>query len=284
MINLEFTQQQVEELTIYYRRELEKIEKRAEEIREILNKFNSNSKTVKTIKTDEKVIQNDIVKTNIITKKGENESWSSTILKAMEQIGKPTYKEAIYKKVSELKGVGLSQNTLHTIDQAIFNLRRVHKKIESISINGKKKKLYKLIGLSEIKTKPNKLVKEKKKQITSNNSIDIKKTIIKQDNKPPKIITYNWSSFITNTLAKTQRPIRAKEFLEIAMKEFNVPANKRNEFRGRLSPALSRMERETKALKTIKKKGVTGRFYCLSDWYYQNGTLKSKYLQPVAKK
>jgi hypothetical protein len=123
--------------------------------------------------------------------------------------------------------------------------------------------------------KSSKSPKPKKINISAPKQI-ISKTIAKPAKKQPQTI-FNWPEFVQETLSKTKRVLTAQEFLKHAMIYYNIPENKKSNTRGKLAPALSRLEKTNKTLKSVKKKGVIGRSYGLSEWFDGNGNLKPEF-------
>lgn len=296
MINIDLTLQQVEELKSFYINELDKIQNRADEIRGILEKFKIKPESVAkpqvpAIKTEigyprltdgqaslwEKP---KVEKQKIITPRKETDKqtkWGNMILELLQEKQKPLSIRKIVKTFEKQINIPKTdlKKAISGIQQSLHRLRTYNNKIQSIKRKGKKEKLY---GLTEWAKKPKiiSLIPEVSKPNKDKNSTsrrNISKTIVKQAGKPPLNYTYNWPEFIKKILNKTKRILTAKEFLKYAMNYYNIPVSQRNNTRGKLSPALSRLEKITKTLKSFKKKGVTGRSYGLSEWFDGDGNL-----------
>lgn len=274
MINIDLTLQQVEELKSFYINELDKIQKRADEIRGILEKFKIKPGSI--AKSQIPAVKTEIgypslwekpkaEKQKIITPQKETDKqtkWGNMILELLQEKQKPLSVQKIVKTFEKQINIPKTdlKKAISGIQQSLHRLRTYNNKIQSIKRKGKKEKLY---GLTEWANKD--------KNFTSRRNIS--KTIVKQAGKPPLNYTYNWPEFIKKILNKTRRILTAKEFLKYAMNYYNIPVSQKNNTRGKLSPALSRLEKITKTLKSFKKKGMTGRSYGLSEWFDGDGNL-----------
>jgi hypothetical protein len=250
MVNIVLTPQQAEELKSFYVIELEKIQKRADEIKGILNKLTVQPELIKTPATKqvkektEKKISLKNQKEITLHKETEKNTpqWGSFIIQVLQEKQKPLSRQGIAKLYEQHYNTKITnyKNIMNTIAQALYWLRVKNKKIVSIQKAGVKGKLY---GLAEWGANPvNKTVTAKIPKAKKNKQSQRKqKTIVKPDNKPPINSTYNWPEFIKETLNKQKRILNAKELLQYAMKHFELPAHEMISTRGKLSPALSRL-------------------------------------------
>jgi len=283
MVNIELTPLQVEELKNFYTNELDKIQKRADEIREILEKLVNkpepiaNRKVViqkkeKQPKPEKQIIIIPLKKTN------KQSKWSDKILELLKEKQKPlSIKEIVkyFEKQINIPKTDLKK-TVIAIQQSLFRLRTHNKKIQNIKRAGKAGKLYGLTEWTDKSVIPLKNAKEENtQQIKKINQKP--KTIIKRDNKPPLTLTYNWPKFIFETLNKTKRVLSAKDLLKYAMVYYSLPKLEKATTRVKLASALSRSEKITKSLKTCKKEGQAGRFYGLPEWFGGDNKLIAEY-------
>jgi len=285
MINLEFTQQQVDELKIYYNTELDKILKRANEIKEIIAKFDGKQETTMTPVVIEK-------KTTLISKeKNENiksqkvevdkQSRSSMILDILLRKNKPMTIREIVKGLNPQLNISPKElkKSYNHVEQNLFKLRKVENKVRSIKKDGAREKLYGLIEWNNKPSKQNKPLQEEKQKndIKTTARLSKKTTPLRIQNKELPVITYNeWANIVTGLLNKEQKLLQAKDFLPAAIKYYNVSDNRKKEIRNRLSPILTRLIRDDKT-KTIKKDKINGRLYGLPEWFDKNGELKSTF-------
>jgi len=279
MVNIELTSQQAEELKNFYVIELEKIQKRADEIKGLLTKLNSTTVPIATSttkqvseKTHKKITVQNLDEINL-HKESEAHSpkWGDFIIQVLQEKQKPLTRKAITKLYEKHYNTNITKSKRSGMEQALARLRVRNKKIQSIQTEGKKERLYGLTewaDKSSLKTKPEKIVKTKK--ATS-------MIAIKRDKRLPANTTYNWPQFIIDTLSKTKRVLTAKDFLQRAMVHYTIPKHDIVSTRGKLSPALSNMEKNTKKLKTVMKKGITGRCYGLTEWFDDDGKLIAIY-------
>lgn len=284
MVNIELTPQQVEELKNFYANELENIQRRADEIKGLLNKLDT--KTI--VSTKPAIIPDKVVPTPDLTsqpkksikvkpRKTKNPNWRHFILKVLKENDKPLTSGEIIKLYYNQHNLDLpaSPNSLMALSQALHRLRVKDNIVKSSKIKGKREKRYGLIDATDKSVVLTENAKAKKPVPLNPNQKP--KTIIRQDNKPPLITTYNWPKFVFETLNKTKRVLSAKDFLKHALVYYNVPKKDSALTRSRLSPALSRMEKITKSLKTCKKAGQAGRFYGLPEWFDGDNKLKVDY-------
>lgn len=284
MINIELTPQQVEELKNFYASELENIQRRADEIKGLLNKLD----TKPVVNTKPAITHDKVVPTPNLTKQPEksikvksrktkNPNWRHFVLKTLKEQNKPLTSDEIIKLYYKQHNLDLpaSQNSIMALSQALYRLRVKDNIVKSSKIKGKREKRYGLIDANDKSVVLTDIAKEKKPVPLNPNQKP--KTIIKRDNKPPLTLTYNWPKFIYETLNKTKRVLSAKEFLGHALVYYNIPKSEMEPTRVKLSPALSRLEKITKSLKTCKKDGQKGRFYGLPEWFGGDNKLKADF-------
>lgn len=279
MVNIELTSQQAEELKNFYVIELEKIQKRADEIKGLLIKLNTSSVPIATSttkqvseKTHKKItVQN--IKEITLHKESEahNPKWGDFIIQVLQEKQKPLTRKAITKLYEKHYNTNISKSNRSGLEQALARLRVRNKKIQSIKTEGKKEALY---GLTEWEVKPikktvtTKIVKVKK---------DNPKTAIKPTIQSPEKNTLSWPNFILETLNKTKRVMSLKEFLQQAIVAFNIPKHRIESARNSLSPMLSYLVRKSKTLKTVTKEGQAGRSYGISKWFDDDDKLIAIY-------
>lgn len=285
MVNIELTPQQVEELKNFYIIELEKIQKRASEIKALLDKLDSKPLDINEpvtlgnkVKLKTKVTAHD-QKVFIEPKerKTKNPNWINYVVELLKEQNKPLTSKEIIQSYEKQHSIDLSNSkySVNALRQALHRLRVKNNRITNIKVKGKTEKLYGLIEWVD-KSVVEKTAKAKKIKPVENAN-QKPKTIIKQVNKPPLVLTYNWPKFIFETLNKTKRVLTAKDFLKYAMVYYSIPKHEMEKTRGKLSPSLSRLERISKSLKTCKKDGQPGRFYGLPNWFDKNNKLIATY-------
>ena len=284
MVNIELTPQQVKELKSFYASELENIQRRADEIKGLLNKLDTkpivNTKPAiipDKVEPNPKLTRQPKKSINAKPRKTKNPNWRHFVLKTLKENDKPLTSDAILKLYYKQHNLDLpaSQNSIMALSQALYRLRVKDNIIKSSKIKGKREKRYGLIDAADKSVVLTENAKVKKTVPLNPNQKP--KTIIKRDNKPPLTLTYNWPKFIYETLNKAKRVLSAKEFLGHAMVYYNIPKSEMESTRVKLSPALSRLEKNSKTLKTCKKDGQTGRFYGLSDWFGGDNKLKADF-------
>jgi hypothetical protein len=284
MVNIELTPQQVEELKNFYAIELENIQRRANEIKELLNKLEAKPLN----RSKPAIIPDKVEPTPNLTRqpkksikvkprKTKNPNWRHFVLKTLKENDKPLTSGEIIKLYYKQHNLDLpaSQNSLMALSQALYRMRVKDNIVKSSKIKGKREKRYGLIDATDKSVVLTENAKAKKPVPLNPNQKP--KTIIRQDNKPPLVTTYNWPKFIFETLNKTKRVLSAKEFLKYALVYYNIPKKETESTRGKLSPALSRMEKIVKSLKTCQKDGQAGRSYGLSEWFDGDNKLKADF-------
>jgi len=286
MVNIDLTPQQIEELKKYYESELEQMRKRTDEFQRLLIKLDTkhsfdSTSSAPTDKDDIKsVLTKPSSKKTIIVEpdKAKNPNWRQFILTTLKEKNKSLTSAEIFKSYKKQYGADLtsSKNSIAALSQALVRLRTKDNLITGKQIKGKKGKRYGLIDNTDKSVIVAGNAKAKKPvQIKSVNQKP--KTKIVSDSKPTVKRTDYWPKFINETLNKTKRVLSAKELLKHAMVYFNLPKKDYDITRGRLAPALSRLEKSTKSLKTCKKNGQTGRFYGLPEWFDGDNKIKPEF-------
>ncbi|MFA6922979.1 MAG: hypothetical protein WC223_01880 [Bacteroidales bacterium] len=288
MVNIELTPLQANELKNFYAIELEKIQKRAEEIRGLLKKLDDKHFSIKTPSASSSntptLIKSITVKpipqqnnTASIKKgqKSKNPNWGNYVLQVMQEQNKPLTKEQILKLYQKHFNISFSNpaTATNSLSQALQRLRVKRNLIQSIKPKGQKRKLFSLVNIKDkapTKTNTNteKIVKTKKIE---------PKTTIERNRKYPSNTTYNWPKFIVETLNKTKRVLSVKDFLRHATVSLNIPKEGISSARNSLSPMLSTLVSKSKKLKALKKEGQTGRSYGLRNWFDDEGKLIAIY-------
>lgn len=278
MANIEFTPQQVEELKSFYVIELEKTQRRAEEIKVLLEKLKAGNlpepatKRVK-VKTQKEIPLKNKKEITLHKEKEENTlrwEWGKFIIQVLQKKQKPLSRKEILKLYEQHNNTEITnyKNAMNAMAQSLFWLRVKNKKILSFKGKGKKEKLY---GLTEWGANPvNKTITPetpKVKRVTRSRRKP--KTVENEDNKH----IFEWKKFIIETLVKQRRILSTKEFIQYAMKYFEIPINEKNKTAKNVSSALSRTEKNDKSIKFIQKEGVKGRSYGLTEWFDDDGKL-----------
>ena len=281
MVNIELTSLQAEELKAFYVNELEKIQKRTDEILGLLNKLNSqpfkivaSAKNHVNKKSHKKIIVNNIEEI-VLQKESEakNPKWSEFIIQVLQEKQKPLSRKVISKLYEQHynKKITNSKSAQSGLLQALYWLRVKNKKIQSIKKDGKKEKLY---GLTEWSANP--IKKTITTKISKTKKVN-RKPATKQTVQSSEKNTHNWNKFIFDTLNKTKRVMSLKELLQYAIVTFNIPKQGMVSTRNSLSPMLSNLVRKSKTLKSVKKEGQTGRSYGISNWFDDDDNLIAIY-------
>lgn len=282
MVNIDLTPQQIEELKKYYESELELMRKRTDEFQRLVikldTKYSFDSKP--SALPDKGKVKPVLTKKTfeINPSKTKNVNWRNFVLTTLKEKDKSLTSDEIFKSYKKQNGIDLSssKNSVAALSQALYRLRVKDKVIASSRIKGKREKRYGLIGNADKSVVVPDNAKAKKpvqiKRVNQN-----PKTKIVSDNKPTLKRTDYWPKFINETLNKTKRVLSAKDLLKHAMVYFNLPKKDYDITRGRLAPALSRLEKITKALKSSTKKGQAGRFYGLPEWFDGDNKLKAEF-------
>jgi hypothetical protein len=291
MINIELTPEQAEELMGFYTIELEKIQKRVNEINGLIDKLKGKihvlpEPAIKQIEENvpKKVDLKYLTDTSIEkeTLKEMNQRWSSFILQVLQDKQSPLSRKDITKVYEQLynKNISNSEKVQAQLQQALFRLSARSKKIECIKKKGMRNNLYKLISKDKnINDAPKTTEKAKAKNANPRKIEKLRpKTVIIRDNKPPLTFTYNWPKFILDTLNKTKRVLSTKEFVPLAMVHFNVPKHDNKKIRNSLSRSLSYLEQKANKIKSLYKEGKAGRFYGLPEWFDNKGNSITKYI------
>jgi len=274
MINIEITQQQAEELKTFYVAELEKLQKRADVIRELLNKLDAGQTHIKLPETTE--VKEKLPKkvTSPVEADAKNPSWGNYIIQILQEKQKPlTSKEflKLYKKQYKIN-IANPKNAKTSLAQALFGLRTKTKQIQSIKTKGKKEKLY---GLSEWADTSVLITNSEQKEKIKKNKPETTIAIEHDEKVTPKF-AYNWPQFIRETLNKQKRILSLSEFVKYAMKHFELSADKTKFTRSNLAPTVSTLGK-SKILKSIQKEGINGKSYGLAEWFEEDGNLIPEY-------
>jgi len=300
MINIELTPQQASELKKYYEAELEKIRAHENEIIELIKKLDINS-TSKENKEDEKDNEKEVVKLKeqkeIINKQNAEKpeppinkkpaddekkdknafelNWYSFVIQILQEKNKPLGSDDMLKLYEEHSGNKIKdmKYARNKLGQVLYRLRHTKKRIRTIKQKGKKETFYALTEwpVTDIKINKEPLVIKEIGIVKTPPQVIERKIISKTTSG--KRGQYNWPKFIVDTLNKTKRVLTAREFLKHAMIYYAVPKHEQERTRGKLAPALSRLEKVTKTLKTVSKKGQRSRYFGLSEWFDEKGTL-----------
>src|SRR3989339_537585 len=189
MINLEFTQQQVDELKIYYNTELDKILKRANEIKEIIAKFDGKQETTMTPVVIEK---NENIKSQKV--EVDKQSRSSMILDILLRKNKPMTIREIVKGLNPQLNISPKElkKSYNHVEQNLFKLRKVENKVRSIKKDGAREKLYGLIEWNNKPSKQNKPLQEEKQKndIKTTARLSKKTTPLRIQNKELPVMVY----------------------------------------------------------------------------------------------
>lgn len=282
MVNIELTQQQADELKDFYAIELEKIQRRTDEIKGLLNKLGTGPLDISKPVTSLTKVRLDTIVTDqqqkesveSMTGKTKNLKWSNYIIKVLKEQNKPMTIKQIIKSFEKQNDIDLSSSNdpFYAVTQALNRLRVKNNLIYNKRIKGKRDRLF---GLVEWNDKSDSVTKTAKaKKIEPIKKVNQKsETIIDLDKKRPLNVPYNWPKFIFETLTKTKRVLSAKDLLKYAMVFYNLPKIEMATIRVKLAAALSRQEKIVKSLRTCKKDNQVGRFFGLPDWFDGNNKL-----------
>jgi hypothetical protein len=268
MTTIDFTNEQVEELISFYKLELEKNIKRVIEIKGILAMLEStpkqsNKQVVQEIKPKKKIAETASVESN------KNIKWSDSIIELLKEKQKPLPLKEIIKTLAIQKNIPKSdlKKTNYAIQQSIYRLRTINNKIQSTKIAGKKEKLFSLTELSK-NTNTEQIIEKQK---------PIAKPKIKPADTPQVKGKYNWQGFIKDTLENKKRVLNLSEFVNVALKHFELKNSEKSRTKANLAPVLTKLVRKDKTLKTTLQRGKNGRSYGLKAWFDESGNLVSLY-------
>jgi len=280
MTNIELTKEQVEELKVFYKIELEKSLKRTNEIKAILDKLDLKpDPIVKPDVTMGKPQKQKVISVPKETKKYLN--WGDQILELLQEKQKPLSLKEIAKILVIQNNIPKSDlnKTNYAVQQSIYRLRTINKKLQAIKVAGKLEKLFGLTEWTkELDNIPVTTLESKSNEETQTNPQEIKTDISEQkEAKSILRLAYNWPEFVKETLKTKQRVLTGTEFLNHAMKFYNIKTKDKSSIKGKLAPVLSNLVSKFKILKSVQKKGIKGKSYGLKEWFDETGNLISIY-------
>ncbi|MBM3435725.1 MAG: hypothetical protein FJY07_05855 [Bacteroidetes bacterium] len=277
MVQIEFTPRQAEELKNHYMLELEKLQHRSAEIMGIL------SKLVHEPTGEEKPMEPTPVKSFVTTKEIKpveqtlslikrrgrpttNPDWSNYIPQLLREHDKPMTKEQILKSYQKQYNVDLSNSNSAklSLNQSIQRLRVRHNIITSTPRKGKKGNLFSLVKPGEVQIPKIKPAKVAPAEVT------VAEDTAKKIPSAPK---YSWSQFVTETLTKNKRILSLKDFVNHALVHFPEQLDDKKTTYGKISPILTQMSKSKDKIKTVRKPGISRKFYGLTEWFNGKGEL-----------
>lgn len=286
MIKLELSHKQTEELKNFYSAELKTILKRADELKDLLNKLEQNP----VVEVSEGVISSNGKKKSLIRKqpaegisdlkfrKTKNPNWRLIVLEILKEKQKPVSIDEIiqtYEKTHKGKISG-NKKFLNSLTQALFRLRTVDKKINSIKIKGQKQKLYSLLGNNAIPVKDATAIKSKTVvPAKANSNIQMKE--YQKRGRKPKEKTDDLTKFIVETLRKTKRVMTELELLKYAMVYFGLPRRENKIMKGKLRVFLNDLAKNERTVSRVKKEGRLTKLWALPEWVDEESNLITEY-------
>ena len=267
MVNIELTPQQAEELKNFYISELDKLLKRSDVIKEIINKLDTEHAHIRLPETMQLKEQTPKEITSLDETETKNPKWIKFVVQILQEQQKPLSSKAIiklYQKRYKISNAEL-KTSKYNLAQALYILRVKTKEVQSIKTVGKKEKLYGLIDWTD-KSLPGTKINTKTQQ-------SIPDTAIELDTTASSNFSVKWPPFIKEILTKQNRVLSANEILLYAMKHFEIPADKKRTTRGSLSPTLSYLKKNGRLINSMQKVGVRGVSYGLLEWFDEDGKL-----------
>lgn len=265
MINIGFTQQQAEELKLYYASEISKLTDKLAELQSIYAKFLHQTNDLKTIATP---TTNNVDQDKIVER---TKPWHNIIFDVIASKHKSISRQDLINEISKiynLDPIKVGNNVTTSLvklrtDKLITSKRKGRKILLSVNAENNKEPI--------VKQKPKKNISKVKEAKTPENIETTDKAALW-----PKPI--NWPNFIVTTLNSQKRLMQSGEFTDIAIKQFKVPSKDIKTLRGRLSVGLSKLNLIDKTLKSSPVDGSNKNFYGLTNWFEKGGKVQSEYI------
>ncbi|MCB0807215.1 MAG: hypothetical protein KDC05_15565 [Bacteroidales bacterium] len=274
MIKVELTSEQVRELRNAYMDELDKLQKRSEEVLALLRAIgqgtdvNDPQTKPQKVESPSKETQQEVSteKQAVATKPVPAEKrpgWSDYILKKLSESKKPLTKVDIYKAYQKEFNYSFPDPAAakNTLGQTLHYLRNVKKMIDSEPREGKRGHTYTLVDNTDLPVKKKIKAPKPEKELSKENPL------VKEENE-------KWSRFPVDALTEAGRPLMRDDFVRMAFPHFNILPKHRISTRGKVSKALRKATKDEGSVVKVKIPDHVGTFYALSEWVDANNNLK----------
>ena len=267
MKNIPFTESELKQIKEFYSQELDKLEKRTSEVKNLLKKFDSADKVEKATTVESKEVKVQAKKSgrkNATTVKADSkpaEVASSVPVKSTKKV--KTAKVAKEKAAPKAKNVK-AKKAVKAAPVATANAAKPAKSVKPV-------KAAKAPKASKA-AKPAKATKVVKSAKASKPAKTDKGTT-KREFSGRKA---NWSEFIINLLKSNNQLLPSRFFVDAAMKRNNLTEKDFIKTRGLIATKLSDMFKNTKTLMLFEQPGKKGGLYGLPEWFDEKGNLLDK--------
>lgn len=269
MKNIPFTETEIKEIKDHYSQELDKLQKRANEIRGILGKMEGSK--VEIISTPEPVKE----KVNIKEKKNLSKKAVKVVPSTTSVAPLASNAAAGVNKKGRKPAVkAIEKKAVKTVEKVAKKpvLKAVKPVVKPIEAKAAKK----AVVTKVVTTKESKRALKSAKAEIAKAKIDSKKSESngkKGRKKSADSKKSQYESFILNLISKQGKLLSSKAIFDAVEKEFKVTAADYSKMKATVTVILSK-EKANGQLKDMNQTGTKAKLYGISEWFDDKGKLK----------
>jgi hypothetical protein len=272
MKNIPFTENEIKEIKDHYSQELEKIQKRANEIRGIIEKMEGSkvASSVMPEPTVEKIIDKGKRKYSRKTEKKE-----ASLISVNEPVKLPEVVAAKQKgrKKSSITEVPVPQQVAAKTKGVSNKKADVTSETKTKSTKIAKKSAITKVPISKVSKKALKSANAEIKIAKTAKIVPVVSVAEKGRKKSTDSKKSQYESFILGIITKQGKLLTSKVIFDSVEKEFKVPAADYSKMKATVTVILSK-EKANGQLKDMAQPGTKAKLYGISEWFDNNGNLK----------